>query len=103
MKLEKIVMMVGMGVVLKLLGNMIALQKRERIQSVGEKELGLLLGLLSLLHRLWRSREGTHRVPVERGKLRPGWTNNHARRVVDYSGSVTATCTAGSGTLTIWR
>lgn len=106
LELEQIVMMMGMGVVLKLLGNMIALQKRERIQSVGEKELGLLLGLLSLLQRLWRSREGTHRVPVERGILspeRPRRANNHARRVVDYSGSATATCTAGSGTLTIWR
>lgn len=95
--------MVGMGVVLELLGNMVALQERERIQSVGEEELGLLLGLLQ---RLWRSGEGTHGVPVERGKLspeRPRRANNHARRVVDYSGSATAACTAGSGTLTIWR
>lgn len=98
--------MVGMGVVLELLGNMVALQERERIQSVAEEELGLLLGLLRLLQRLWRSGEGTHGVPVERGKLRPERprrANNHARRVVDYSGSATAACTAGSGTLTIWR
>lgn len=102
LELEQIVVMVRMGVVLKLLGHMVTLEKRERVHSVGEKKLGLL----SLLQRLWRSGEGTHGVPVERGKLspeRPRRANNHARRVVDYTGSATATCTAGSGTLTIWR
>lgn len=101
-------MVVRMGVVLKLLGNMVALEERERIQSVGEEELRLLLGLRGGLKRLWRSGEGTHGVPVEGGKLspeRPRRANNHARRVVDYSGSATAAAsTAGSGgTLTIWR
>lgn len=47
LELEQVVMMVGMGVVLEL----VALQERQGIQSIGEEELGLWLwlGLLRLL------------------------------------------------------
>lgn len=93
--------------VLKLvLGEMIVLEEGNGIEGVGEEELGLLgLGLLALLQRLRRSREGTHRVPVECGELRsegPRRADNHARRVVDDDAR-SAAGAARSGTLTIWR
>lgn len=82
---------------------LVALEEGDGIEGIGEQ-----LGWLGLLQRLWRSREGTHGVPVECGELGseggPRRADNHARRVVDDDARVgRAGSAAGSGTLAIWR
>lgn len=97
LKLEQIVVVVGMGVVLKLL-------EGSRIEGGGSvgKQSGLLL--LLLLQRRRSAEVGTQGIPVERGELGlvgSRWTHDDPRRVVDADGDGGRCC--GGTVWIIWR